>query len=153
MLRTKRRSRRSSPVSGKTNLCELSDTALFLPLQCLYRVVEQEQAKKELEAALAEVQKEEDKYNARTEVTLGLLHHSPLSSLSPICVQELKSKSETGGMVSRNKAKNELAQHLGEDPLPLRKAKITAEAAVKRAERAKQAAIAAAEKAAEDRKA
>ena len=43
-------------------------------------------------------------------------------------------------MVSRNKAKNELAQHLGEDPLPLRKAKITAEAAVKRAERAKKAA-------------
>ena len=42
----------------------------------------------------------------------------------------LTKKSEEGGVVSRNKAKNELAQHLAEDPLPLRQAKITAEAAV-----------------------
>ena len=37
-------------------------------------------------------------------------------------------------------AKNELAQHLGEDPLPLRRAKITTEAATKKAERATKAA-------------
>ena len=46
--------------------------------------------------------------------------------------EELKQKSEEGGLVSRNKAKNELAQHLGEDPLPLRRAKITTEAATKK---------------------
>merc|ERR1711862_1065770 len=81
--------------------------------------VEREQeakaAQDELEAALAEVKAQEDAYNSKTE--------------------ELKKKSETGGVVSRNKAANELAQHLAEDPLPLRRAKITAEAAVKRAEK------------------
>merc|ERR1711943_153560 len=58
---------------------------------------------------------QEDAYNSKTE--------------------DLKKKSETGGVVSRNKAANELAQHLAEDPLPLRKAKITLEAARKRAEK------------------
>merc|ERR1712000_54095 len=74
-------------------------------------------AQAELEAALAEVKAQEDAYNSRT--------------------AELKQKSETGGVVSRNKAANELAQHLAEDPLPLRKAKITAEAAVNRSEKAR----------------
>jgi DNA repair exonuclease SbcCD ATPase subunit len=73
-------------------------------------------AQAELDAALAEVKAQEDAYNARTE--------------------ELKRKSGEGGVVSRNRAKNELAQHLAEDPLPLRRAKITAEAAAKRNERA-----------------
>merc|ERR1712137_621558 len=81
--------------------------------------VEREQeakaAQDELEAALAEVKAQEDAYNSKTE--------------------ELKKKSETGGVVSRNKAANELAQHLAEDPLPLRRAKITLEAARKRAEK------------------
>merc|ERR1712100_906585 len=76
-------------------------------------------AQAELEAALAEVKAQEDAYNSKTE--------------------DLKKKSETG-VVSRNKAANELAQHLAEDPLPLRKAKITAEAAVKRSEKATKAA-------------
>ena len=61
----------------------------------------------ELEKALAEVKKQEEAYAAKT--------------------AELTKKSEEGGVVSRNKAKNELAQHLAEDPLPLRKAKITLE--------------------------
>ena len=77
----------------------------------------------ELAAALAEVQKQEDAYNART--------------------KELERKSEEGGVVSRNRAKNELAQHLAEDPLPLRRAKITAEAASKRADKTAAAAAAA----------
>jgi len=42
------------------------------------------------------------------------------------------------GGVQKNKAVNELAQLKGEDPLPLRKAKITQQAALKRAERARQ---------------
>lgn len=50
--------------------------------------------------------------------------------------------------MQKNKAKNELAQHLSSDPLPLRKAKITQEAAVKKTERAAQAAEAAAQEAA-----
>jgi len=51
--------------------------------------------------------------------------------------KELEEKAEAGG-VSGMRAKNELAQHLSEDPLPLRKAKITATAAAKKAEKAKQ---------------
>jgi regulator of protease activity HflC (stomatin/prohibitin superfamily) len=42
--------------------------------------------------------------------------------------------------VSRNKAKAELAAHLAEDPLPLRKAKITLQAAERKAEKALKAA-------------
>ncbi|KAL6063224.1 hypothetical protein QOT17_011706 [Balamuthia mandrillaris] len=85
-------------------------------------------AKEELEAALKELQAQEEAYNNKT--------------------AELKRASEEGGLVSRNKAKNELAQHLGEDPLPLRRAKITQEAAVKKADRAAQVAAEAREEAA-----
>jgi len=80
------------------------------------REAEAKKAKAELEAALADLKAEEDSYNNKT--------------------KELERKSEEGGVVSRNKAKAELAQHLATDPLPLRRAKITCEAAVKKAERA-----------------
>ena len=73
---------------------------------------------------------QEDAYNAKTD--------------------ELKRKSEGGG-VAALRAKNELAQHLEEDPLPLRRAKITQEAAVKKADKAAQAAAAALEVAAKSR--
>lgn len=71
-------------------------------------------AQEELEAAVAELKAQEDAYNSKTE--------------------ELKAKSEGAG-VAAMRAKNELAQHLGEDPLPLRRAKITQEAALKKAEK------------------
>jgi len=77
-------------------------------------------AQRELEAALAALQEQEQAYKQKTE--------------------ELTRKTEEGGVVQRNKAKNELAQHLAEDPLPLRRAKITTEAATKKAERAANAA-------------
>merc|ERR1712108_97898 len=83
-----------------------------------------EQSKVAEEAALAELHAQEKAYNDKKEA--------------------LEKKSEEGGVVSKNKAKAELAQHLAEDPLPLRKAKITQEAAVKRADRATQAAAQAA---------
>jgi len=77
-------------------------------------------AQEELEAALAELKAQEDAYNNKK--------------------LDLERKSQEGGVVSRNKAANELAQHLAEDPLPLRRAKITTEAAVKKAERTAKAA-------------
>jgi len=92
--------------------------------------LELQAAKKDLEVALEEVKVQEAAYNAKTE--------------------ELKSKSEGGG-VAALRAKNELAQHLGEDPLPLRRAKISAEAAVKLCERAQKAAAAAQQAAAASR--
>jgi len=65
--------------------------------------------------------------------------------------KELEAKSEGSG-VSAMRSKNELAQHLGEDPLPLRKAKLTTEAATKKAEKARKAAEEAYAKAETDRK-
>jgi len=84
-------------------------------------------AENELKAALAALKEQEDAYNKKTE--------------------ELKVKADGAG-VSAMRAKNELAQHLGEDPLPLRKAKLTTEAATKKAEKARKAAEDAAELAA-----
>jgi len=82
-----------------------------------------EKRKKELANAEAELKKElaslkvqEDCYNNKT--------------------KELTAKSEGAG-VSAMRSKNELAQHLSEDPLPLRKAKLSTEAATKKAERAR----------------
>merc|ERR1712137_274706 len=80
------------------------------------READAKKAKQELEAALAELKSQEDAYNNKT--------------------AELTKKSEQGGVVQKNKAKAELAQHLAEDPLPLRRAKINQEAAVRKAERA-----------------
>jgi len=49
---------------------------------------------------------------------------------------DLQAKTTQGGAVQQNKAKAELSQHLAQDPLPLSRAKITAEAAANRAEKA-----------------
>eukprot|EP01090_Pellita_catalonica_P023580 TRINITY_DN97_c0_g1_i1.p1 TRINITY_DN97_c0_g1~~TRINITY_DN97_c0_g1_i1.p1 ORF type:complete len:343 (+),score=116.77 TRINITY_DN97_c0_g1_i1:113-1141(+) len=89
-------------------------------VESVEREKESEAAQRELEAALAELKAQEEAFAART--------------------AELKKKTEEGGIVSRNRAKNELAQHLETDPLPLRRAKINQEAAVRKAEKATQAA-------------
>jgi len=82
------------------------------------REAEARAAQDELEAALSELKSQEDAFNNKT--------------------NELKAKGEDEsiGLVTRNKAKAELAQHLSSDPLPLRRAKITQEAAVKKADKA-----------------
>lgn len=74
-------------------------------------------AQEELEAALREVKSQETTYQGK--------------------IADARKRSEEGGAVSRGKASAELAQLLAEDPLPLRKAKITLEAAQKRAEKAR----------------
>jgi len=78
--------------------------------------VEQQQAQAELKKALAQLEGEEKAYNDR--------------------ISDLEKRSQEGGIVSRNKAKNELEQAKNEDPLPLRRAKINQQAAVRKAERA-----------------
>jgi len=82
--------------------------------------VEAAAAKRELEAALAEVHAQQKAYDDKA--------------------AELKAKSETGGQVAQSKAKAELAQHLNTPTLPLNKARITQEAAVKKAEKTRLAA-------------
>eukprot|EP00010_Vexillifera_abyssalis_P002365 CAMPEP_0201560276 /NCGR_PEP_ID=MMETSP0173_2-20130828/78187_1 /ASSEMBLY_ACC=CAM_ASM_000268 /TAXON_ID=218659 /ORGANISM="Vexillifera sp., Strain DIVA3 564/2" /LENGTH=387 /DNA_ID=CAMNT_0047974721 /DNA_START=43 /DNA_END=1207 /DNA_ORIENTATION=- len=89
-------------------------------------------AQEEVEAALAELKAQEEEYNGK--------------------IEDCKKRSESGGVVTRNKAKNELAQLLAEDPLPLRRAKITLEAANKRADKARAPFLAAREKAEQARR-
>jgi len=74
-------------------------------------------AQEELNLAIAELQAQEEDYRRKS--------------------TELKSKSEDQnvGVVTRNKAANELSQLLATDPLPLRQAKISLEAAERKAER------------------
>jgi len=74
-------------------------------------------AQEELEAAVADCKKQEDDYNHRADT--------------------LRRQSEEGSTVQQSKAKALLASHLQEDPLPLRKSKITLEAARKKAEKAR----------------
>jgi len=84
-------------------------------------------AQEEVESALREVKSQEDTYQGK--------------------IDDARKRSEEGGAVSRGKASAELAQLLAEDPLPLRKAKITLEAAQKRAEKARAPFLEAREKA------
>ena len=89
-------------------------------------------AQEELQKALDDVKREEDEYNGK--------------------IADCERRSTQGGVVQQNKAKAELAQLKAEDPLPLRKAKITLEAAEKRAAKAR-APFEAATKKAEDARA
>jgi len=89
-------------------------------------------AQEELEAAVADCKRQEDDYNNRAET--------------------LRRQSEEGTLVQQSKAKNLLATHLQEDPLPLRKSKITLEAARKKAEKARAPFEAATKAAAEARR-
>jgi len=73
------------------------------------------EAENENKAALAELHKQEEDYKNR--------------------IAALEKASQEGTVVQKNKAANELAQLKGEDPLPLRKAKITQESAVRKAEK------------------
>jgi len=74
-------------------------------------------AQEEVASALAEVHKQESEYHGK--------------------IADCERRSSEGGVVQQNKAKAELAQLRAEDPLPLRKAKITLEAAEKRATKAR----------------
>jgi len=76
------------------------------------------QAQAEVAAALAEVNRQEKEFNDKC------------ASLEAIA------NDASAGAVKKNKASNELAQLKGEDPLPLRKAKLTLGAALKKAEKA-----------------
>lgn len=79
------------------------------------------QAEAELETAIRELQQQEDEYKHKCNAL------------------EEKSKDQSVTVVQRNKAANELAQLKGTDPLPLRKAKITQEAALRKVQKQKKA--------------
>jgi len=85
---------------------------------CEAKLQAQKQAEQELAAAVADLKKQEDDYRNKCD------------SL------EAKTKDANLSVVQKNKAANELAQLKGEDPLPLRKAKITQEAALRKSQKA-----------------
>jgi len=87
------------------------------------RKAEQElkQAESELESAIRDLKKQEQEYKDKCETL------------------EAKSKDQNSPVVQKSKAANELAQLKGEDPLPLRKAKITQEAALRKVQKQKKA--------------
>jgi len=87
--------------------------------------VQEENVKKaeaELKDAIADLKRQEDEYKNK------------------IAELEGKANNEGSSVVQRNKAANELSQLKSEDPLPLRKAKITQEAALRRVEKERKAA-------------
>jgi chromosome segregation ATPase len=89
-------------------------------------------------AAEAEAREQEAPFKkAQEEVDAALSDVRSQEATRDNKTAELQQKSTEGGVVSQNRAKAELAQHLAEDPLPLRKAKITLEAAYKKAEKAR----------------
>jgi len=81
--------------------------------------VKVEAAQKESDAAMADLKKEQDAYNAK--------------------LADLTEKSTNGTGVAKSKAANELAQLKNEDPLPLRKAKLTQEATARKLEKQQKA--------------
>jgi len=115
----------------------------------------EEQAKKDKAVAIASA--EEASRTAKLAAAAAAEQQAAVDALK---AQELEysnkakaltAASEAGG-VSGMRAKNELAQHLGEDPLPLRKAKLTAEAAAKKTDKANAIAQAAKDAADKDQK-
>jgi len=83
------------------------------------KLQEQKKAEAENKAALDELHKQEEDYKNR--------------------IAALERATQEGTVVQKNKAANELAQLKGEDPLPLRKAKISQESTVRKAEKARKA--------------
>nr|BAN38240.1 hypothetical protein [Entamoeba histolytica] len=105
---------------------EMVDQVSVLLNEAVKKADEATKRDKELETALNALRKEEDEFNKKTE--------------------QLKAQIEKEtGVVKKNRAQAELAQHIESDPLPLRKAKITCEAAKKKSEKARVEAETAAE--------
>jgi len=74
-------------------------------------------AQEELNEAIDELKRQEDEYKRKTDTLRA------------------RSEDQSLGVVQRNKASNELAQLLAQDPLPLRQAKISLEAAERKADK------------------
>jgi len=89
-----------------------SKEAIALEAEAPFRI-----AQEELEAALNELHAQEDAYRRRSEELQARIDDPNL------------------GVVQKNKAKNELSQHTAQDPLPLRQAKLTTEAAERKADK------------------
>ncbi|KNC51706.1 uncharacterized protein AMSG_07772 [Thecamonas trahens ATCC 50062] len=82
----------------------------------------------ELEAAEAKLQAAEDELQA----AIDDLHAQEEAYHGAIATAEAKANDDTLGVVKRNRAAAELAQLKAEDPMPLRRAKLTQEASLRK---------------------
>jgi chemotaxis protein histidine kinase CheA len=96
--------------------------------------------------ARLEAQKEAARKSAEAEKAAQDAEQAAKEALAELQAQEkafqeklssLEQKSNEGGVVSRNRAKAELEQLKAEDPLPLKRAKLNQEAAVRKSEKAR----------------
>jgi len=97
----------------------------------------------DLQTKLAAQQKAEEavkKAEAEQRAAVAELKQQEETYQNTINTLETKSKDTNIGVVQRNKAAAELAQVKSEDPLPLRKAKISSEAALRKVEKERKAA-------------
>jgi len=106
---------------------------------------EQEAASKKQQEALKAAEEEVKKAEAAQQAAVAELKSQEEAYATLVSTLETKSKDQSTGLVSRNKAAAELAQVKSEDPLPLRKAKISQEATLRKVEKER--------KVAEDRRA
>jgi len=106
---------------------------------------EQRQKLAEQKKRLTEQKRAEDEVKRAEEEQAAAVHElKSQEDAYQKAVQDLTRKSEHGdSIVAKNKAKQELAQLKQENPLPLRKAKITAEAALRKVEKQRKEAEAA----------
>eukprot|EP01105_Mastigella_eilhardi_P009929 TRINITY_DN232_c0_g1_i1.p2 TRINITY_DN232_c0_g1~~TRINITY_DN232_c0_g1_i1.p2 ORF type:complete len:353 (-),score=153.21 TRINITY_DN232_c0_g1_i1:74-1111(-) len=109
-------------------------------------VVAQKEAEENARLSLANQKAAEEqvkKAEAENQAAVDELHMQEQTYQDKISTLEAKANDASATTVSRSRAANELAQVKGEDPLPLRKAKITQEAALRKVQKERKAAEAA----------
>jgi len=111
-----------------------------------------ETAAKESEAALKQAEAVVKQAEAELKAAVQDLHKQEQDYNNQVQALESKSKDENEKLVARRTAENTLAQLKQENPLPLRRAKITQEAALRKVEKERKKAEEAAKKAEEERK-
>jgi DNA repair exonuclease SbcCD ATPase subunit len=102
-----------------------------------------QEALNEIQKQLEEQKKQEELVKiaeAESRAAVDDLHKQEESYHNAISVLDAKSKDPSVGTVAKSKAAAELAQLKGSDPLPLRKAKITQEASLRKVEKERKSA-------------
>ncbi|PRP86601.1 hypothetical protein PROFUN_05239 [Planoprotostelium fungivorum] len=122
-------------LSEAQSLCAEVQRQLEQEKQALQKQREQESASKKQQEALKAAEDEVRKAEAAQQAAVDELKSQEDAYANLVSSLETKSKDTSVGVVTRNKAAAELAQVKSEDPLPLRKAKISQEAALRKVEK------------------
>jgi len=118
------------------------DAVLSQMNECETKLEQQKQAKAENEKAVADLKAAEAVLaSAEAELATAIkeLESQQEEYNNKLSTLETTSKNSALSQVQRSKAANELAQLKGEDPLPLRKSKLTQEAALRKVQKQKKA--------------